>query len=104
MIEILIDLSSYIEVPAASLAEGRTFSSPAPELVKGEPVVPLIRILSSSQRPEDVFAAVPYRQDWYWIDDKDFLSKQLFSFVMFLFWFLETETKQGVPLITLPAG
>ena len=105
MIEILIDLSSYIEVPAAGLAEGRTFASPAPEMVDGEPVMPLIRILSSPQRPEDFFAAVPYRQDWYWIDDKDFPSKRLFSFVMFLFWFLETETtKQGAPVITLPAG
>jgi hypothetical protein len=104
MIEILIDLSSYIEVPAVNLAEGRTFSSPAPELVNGKPVMPLVRILSSPQRPEDFFAAVPYRQDWYWIDDKDFFSKQLFSFVMFLFWFLETDTKQGAPLITLPAG
>jgi hypothetical protein len=104
MIEILIDLSSYIEVPAASLAQGRTFSSPAPDLVNGKPVMPLIRILSSPQRPEDFFAAVPYRQDWYWIDDKDFFSKQLFSFVMFLFWFLETDAKQGAPLITLPAG
>jgi hypothetical protein len=104
MIEILIDLSSYIEVPTVNLAEGRTFSSPAPELVKGEPVIPLIRILSSPQRPEDFFAAVPYRQSWYWIDDKDFPSKQIFSFVMFLFWFLETGTKQGAPLITLPAG
>jgi hypothetical protein len=104
MIEILIDLSSYIEVPAASLAEGRTFPSPPPELVNGDPVIPLIRILSSPQRPEDFFASVPYRQDWYWIDDKDFLSKRLFSFVMFLFTFLETDTKQGGPVITLPAG
>jgi len=104
MIEILIDLSSYIEVPAASLAEGRTFSSPGPELVNGDPVIPLIRIVSSAQRPEDFFAAVPYRRDWYWIDDKDFPSKQLFSFVMFLFWFLETGIKQGAPIITLPAG
>jgi hypothetical protein len=104
MIEILIDLSSYIEVPAASLAEGRTFPSPAPERVNDDPVIPLIRIFSSPQRPEDFFAAVPYRQDWYWIDDKDFPSKHLFSFVMFLFTFLETETKQGAPIITLPAG
>jgi hypothetical protein len=104
MIEILIDLASYIEVPAASLAEGRTFPSPPPELVNGDPVIPLIRILSSSQRPEDFFAAVPYRQNWYWIDDKDLPSKRPFFFVMFLFSFLETETKQGAPVITLPAG
>jgi len=104
MMEILIDLSSYIDVPSASLADGRTFSSPAPEVVNGEPVIPLIRILSSPQRPEDSFAAIPYRQDWYWIDDKDFASKRLFSFVMFLFTFLESDTKQGAPVITLPAG
>jgi hypothetical protein len=104
MIEILIDLSSYIEVPAASLVENRTFRSPAPERVNGDAVMPLIRIFSSPQRPEDFFAAVRYRQDWYWIDDKDFASKHIFSFVMFLFTFLEAETKQGAPLITLPAG
>jgi hypothetical protein len=104
MVEILTDLSSYIEVPAAGLAEGRTFASPPREVVDGKPVMPLIRILSSPQRPEDVFAAVPYRENWYWIDDKDFPSKRIFSFVMFLFWFLETGIRQGAPLITLPAG
>jgi hypothetical protein len=104
MLEILIDLSSYIDVPAASTAERRTFPSPAPELVNGVPVAPLIRILSSPQSPGDAFTAVPYRQDWYWIDDRDFASKRLFSFIMFLFTLTETEGKQGAPVITIPAG
>jgi hypothetical protein len=47
---------------------------------------------------------VQYRQDWYWIDDKDFASKRLFSFIMFLFTLTETEGKQGAPLITIPVG
>ena len=104
MLEILIDLSSYIEVPAASATERRTFPTPAPEVVNGVPVAPLIRILSSPQSPGDVFAAVPYRQDWYWIDDKDLASKRLFSFIMFLFTLTETGDKQGAPVITIPVG
>jgi hypothetical protein len=105
MLEILLDLSSYIEVPAASATEQRTFPTPAPEVVNSTPVAPLIRILSSSQSPNDAFAAVPYRQEWYWIDDKDFASKRLFSFIMFLFTLTETEGgKQGAPLITIPVG
>ena len=104
MLEILLDLSSYIEVPAASASERRTFPTPAPEIVNGTPVVPLIRILSSSQGPSDTFAAVPYRQEWYWIDDKDFASKRLFSFIMFLFTLTETEGKPNAPLITIPVG
>lgn len=104
MLEILIDLSSYIEVPAASVSERRTFPTPAPEVATGTTIAPLIRIMSSPQTPADAFAAVPYRQEWYWIDDRDFASKRLFSFIMFLFTLTETGDKQGAPLITIPAG
>jgi hypothetical protein len=104
MIEILTDLSSYIDVRAADVEQERTFPSPAPELANGVPVLPLIRILSSPQRPDDAFAAVPYGQQWYWIDDKDFPSKRLFSFIMFLFTLTDTGEKQGAPIITIPAG
>jgi hypothetical protein len=104
MLEILLDLSSYIEVPAAAAAERRTFPTPELELASGNPVPPLIRIFSSNQSPADAFAAVPYRQEWYWIDDKDFASKRLFSFIMFLFTLTETGDKQGAPIITIPVG
>ena len=104
MLEILLDLSSYIEVPAASASEQRTFPTPAPEVANGVPVAPLIKILSSNKSPGDAFAAVPYRQDWYWIDDKDFASKRLFSFIMFLFTLTESGDKQGAPIITVPVG
>jgi hypothetical protein len=67
-------------------------------------VAPLIRIHSSPENPRDAFAAVPYQQDWYWIDDKDLASKRLFSFIMFLFTLTETGDRQGAPIITVPVG
>ncbi|MGZ8435027.1 MAG: hypothetical protein ACXW6T_11890, partial [Candidatus Binatia bacterium] len=104
VLEILTDLSSYIDVPAANVEQKRTFPSPAPEIANGAPVPALMRILSSSQKPDDAFAAVPYGQDWYWIDDKDFASKRLFSFIMFLFTLTDTGERQGTPVVTIPAG
>lgn len=104
MLEILSDLSSYIDVPAANVEQKRTFASLAPELANGVPVPPLMRIHSSPQKPDDAFAAVPYGQEWYWIDDKDFASKKLFSFIMFLFTLTDTGDKQGAPIITVPVG
>ena len=104
MLEILIDLASYIEVPPGNAMEQRTFPTPAPEVVNGAPLAPLIRIFSSLQSPRDAFAAVPYQQDWYWIDDKDLPSKRMFSFIMFLFTLTETGDKQGAPIITVPVG
>jgi hypothetical protein len=104
VLEIITDLSSYIDVPTANVEQKRTFPTPAPEIVNGVPLPGLIRIFSSPQKPDDAFAAVPYGQDWYWIDDKDFPSKRLFSFIMFLFTLTDTGDKQGAPVITVPAG
>jgi hypothetical protein len=104
MFEILTDLSSYIDVPVADVEQKRTFPSPAPDVANGVPVPPLIRIHSSRERPDDAFAAVPYGKEWYWIDDKDFPSKKLFSFIMFLFTLTDTGERQGAPVITIPVG
>jgi hypothetical protein len=102
--EILTDLSSYIDVPAANVEQKRTYPSPPPELVNSVPVPPLLRVHSSRQKPDDAFAAVAYGRDWYWIDNKDFPSKKLFSFTMFLFSLVEPQEKQGAPIITIPTG
>jgi hypothetical protein len=41
VLEILTDLSSYIDVPAANVEQKRTFPTPAPEIVNGVPLPPL---------------------------------------------------------------
>ena len=46
--------------------------------------------------------AVPYRGYWYSIDDRDMRSKSLFSFIMFLFTFVETGSKEAAPVLTIP--
>lgn len=104
MLEIIIDLASYIDVPAAHVEEKRVNPTMPAEMQNGKPVPLLIRIYSSAARPDNAFIAVPYRNYWYWIDDRDLRSKTLFSFLMFIFSLTETGGKEGAPVITVSAG
>jgi hypothetical protein len=105
ILEIIIDLASYIDVPSAHVEEKRVNPTMAGETVNGVPVPPLIRIHSSTDKPADAFIAVPYRYHWFWIDDRDYRSKALFSFLMFIFSLTETGgAKEGAPIITVPTG
>ena len=68
----------------------------------GVTVPPLLRVLNAPQRPADAFGSVYYRNHWFWIDDRDLMSKQLFSFLMFAFTLTETGGKEGAPIVTVP--
>ena len=100
--EILTDISSTIEVPAEHVAEKRTSPTMEPE---GEGIRgTIIRIHYARESPVDVFTAVPYRDGWFWIDDRDYQSKKLFSFLMFVMTLTETGGKEGAPIVTISAG
>ncbi len=105
VLELLIDLASYVEVPAVHVEERRVNPTMPQEVSQEKPVPPLIRIRSSVERPADAFVAVPYRDHWFWIDDRDLASKGLFTFLTFIFSLTETGgAKEGAPVITIPAG
>jgi hypothetical protein len=104
VLEILIDLASYIDVPAVHIEEKRVVASFIDETGAGQPVPPLIRVHSSLSKPDDALVAVPYRGYWFWIDDRDIPSKAMFSFLMYIFTLTETGGKDSTPIITIPAG
>ena len=104
VLEILIDLASYIDVPAVHIEEKRVNASFSEENAAGQPVLPLIKINSSLNKPEDALVAVPFRGYWFWIDDRDRASKAMFTFLMFIFTLTETGGKDSTPIVTIPAG
>jgi hypothetical protein len=104
VLEIIVDLASCIEVPAAHVQEKRVNPTMPDDTVEDAPVPPLIRVHSSRLCPGDAFLAVPYRNHWFWIDDRDLRSKSLFSFLLFVFSLTDTEGKEGAPIVTIPAG
>jgi hypothetical protein len=103
MLEILIDLASAIEVPASDVAQGIVPAPPHFDADDANAYKPLIRILSGDAPPDHAFVAVEYHGHWFWIDERDYGSKGMFSFVMIMFSLMDTAPK-GQPLITVPAN
>ena len=71
---------------------------------KGGKILPLIRIHSSSGEPSDAFVSVSYRNTYFWIDDRDLMSKKILSFLMFVFTLMETGDKGTTPIVTVPTN
>jgi len=104
VLEVLVDLASLIEVPEKHVEEHVVNPTMKEELPEGPAPPPLIRIHSSRSKPSDAFVAVPYQDYWFYIDNRDYPSKRIFSFIMFLFALTETGGKEGAPIVTIPAG
>ncbi len=102
MLDILVELSGSIEVPKVYVAEKRTYPSREEGYFEGHKIQPLIRIYSGKNKPSDAFVMVRNRGYWYWIDDRDFISKRVFSIIMFLFTLTEKPVKEALPIVTIP--
>jgi hypothetical protein len=95
--QIMNQLGAEIEVPAEHIAELRTYAPPP-----GDPALaPPIRILSGTSKPDDAFAAVSYRDHWYWIEDRDFRSKGTFTFLMIILTLAEKGEALQPPVVTI---
>jgi hypothetical protein len=104
MLEILMELSSRIDVPEKHVAENRAFPTFVGNSAEAHDIPPLIRIQSDRGEPDEAFVAVHYRDHWFWIDDRDLRSKRVFSFLMYLFSLAETGAPQQAPVLTIPTG
>ena len=101
MIQIMQAMASYTDVPEADLKDGRATPSldTNNSAGKNDPV----EIKCSPDRPADAFAAVHYRNRWFWVDDRDWRTKRAFTAIMFFFTLAETGADERLPLITIPA-
>ncbi|MDR4508572.1 MAG: hypothetical protein MRJ65_10125 [Candidatus Brocadiaceae bacterium] len=104
VLEIIVDLASTVEVPELHVTEKRVNPTFIEISAQGDQITPLVRIQSSREKPPDAFVSIPFRDHWFWIDDKDLSSKRLFSFLMFVFTLVEKEEKAAAPIITIPTG
>ncbi len=102
LLQIMMTMAAQAEVPAEDIQEGRA----TPGLQRGdEAATPrsLVRIRCSKGKPSDASVAVQYRNQWYWIDDRDLRSKRAFAFMLMLFTLADSGKGESLPLITIPA-
>ena len=62
-----------------------------------------VRIFSGKQKPASAFAAVRYRDYWFWVDNGDLQTKRALTVVVFFFTLADTGHTEKLPLITIPA-
>ena len=102
ILQVLTDFSSYIEVPTVDVAEGRVYGvRRTPEQERLFPR--LLHVRSGLSAPGDAYVSVNYRNQQFWIDDRDQQSKMMFNFILFMFSLTETGSTQAAPIVTVPA-
>jgi hypothetical protein len=101
MMQLLATMAAQVEVPPEDLANHRAI----PGFATGQAVpgiVQDIRIQSAKKKPEGSFVSVYYRNTWFWIDDGDLRSKRSFAQLMQLFTMIDTGSRAGQPVLTIP--
>jgi hypothetical protein len=100
MIEIMAEFGVGVDVPDADRSEGRAMPTFAEDRA---PASQLVHVLSGPSAPIDAYAAVPYRGRWYWVADRDLVSKVRFTLLMILSSLAETGAAPITPVITVPS-
>jgi hypothetical protein len=104
MVEMLVEIAAGIDVPEADVAAGRTGPSLRRPDAAHRADQPLIRVHTGPTEPGDAFAAVQYRDNRYWVDDRDFASKRAMTILMLFFSLTETGVVRQAPVLTVPAS
>ena len=99
MMEILVQMVSSIDVPESDIQQKRTYAVAKTK----DPFAELMRICirSGKEKPADAFVSISYRDKWFWIEDTDFKSKQIFSSLMMLLSLLESDKGAAQPVLTV---
>jgi len=95
-------LSAVIEVPEEDQQNGVTVSYPSMGLVGKD-----LRVRRSGGRPEHASVAVKYRDGWFYIDDKDLVTKKFFKLLgdLWASTIAESDANAGAaPIMTVPVS
>lgn len=96
--QIMLEFSTYIEVPADHLTRGHVESYSEFDVQEGHP--PVV-ILSGQSRPGDAYTAVKYLGTWFWIDNGDFETKRSFAVLLLMFAIAESGEDAAAPVLTV---
>lgn len=101
MLQIMTAFASYLDVPEEHIRDHSAI--PATAGASEADRRDVVRIHSGKEKPASAFAAVRYRDCWFWVDDGDLRTKRALTAVMFFFTLAETGGNEKLPLITIPA-
>jgi hypothetical protein len=98
ILDVMMTLAWSLDVPQEHIEDGRTGSTF--EVGPG-PTGPVIRNGFGTSCPETAFTAVRNRDTWFYIDDRDLISKRNFAFMQVLLSLADTGNEARGPVVSL---
>lgn len=100
--ELVEIISASMQVPAADEAQGVVLAAPRPGHVGRQ-----LKIAFSQEEPEHAYVSVEYRNGWFYIDERDLVTKEYFKLLGSL-WTMTMSNSIGqgaaAPVLTVPVS
>ncbi|WP_419786558.1 hypothetical protein [Pseudodesulfovibrio sp.] len=98
--QVLSSIAGRMDMPDEDVASHR--ASPGGFADGGDGIFDRVMVRSSRTKPTNAFAAIRYRDNWFWVDDGDLVAKRVFSFVMLAFTMMDKTEQNPTLQLTLP--
>lgn len=100
LMQILASVAARVDIPAEDIDSRR--AAPSIKDSPGSDILDPVAVHSGGVRPLDAFAAISFHGHWFWVDDRDILTKRVFSFLMLAFTLMEEKNVTLPPQLTIP--
>ncbi len=99
-------LSYAVEIPKQDIDEKRVAIIPAKKEynIWREILESLLTIKCSNDKPKSAYLTVHYRNNWFYIDDRDLTSKKTFCLLQHIYAWQASQEAKDPPILTLPLG
>ena len=104
LITVLTFVSRGIEVPEPHLA--RYGVAKLPDDIDDDGAVSFVpfRVHVAKEKPANAFVDIRYQDRWYYIDNSDGDTKQVFAFLLYLYQVQAPSAPATTPVLTVPTG
>lgn len=96
VLQMLGVMSGFVDIPSAQA------SYALPGFDVSRIAMRPFHVHSGLERPEQSFAAVMYKNYWYWIDNADMASKRVFTLMLFMTTLTNQAESADAPVLTIP--
>jgi len=97
ILDVMINLAMQVDVPQQHVDEGRTRATFVDTGLGGS----LFRVHYSEQEPEDAYVAVQNRGYWFYIDDRDLITKRTFGVLQILLSLTDAGESARGPVVSI---
>ena len=77
--QMLASIAGRMEVPEDDVKTGKTVPG---RRITDKGLFDQLMVHCGAARPPEAFVAIEYRGNWFWVDDRDLVTKRVFSFIM----------------------